>query len=256
MTLHARAPLPPFLQKGRAETRTLTLRNEQGGALPVTGGTYTLRDADGRAVVDAAALTVSSGVPSYNLLATFADSYTLPLHPWREEWALTGLSGEAAASQTVPLEVMVCHRAPVRLCDLEQLYKLHVQWRGWVPKAQRGGDVGVYLETAWEEMLHRLLGDDVLPQRVLNWWAFSTVHKYWAASLTSRDFATDAPDATKWERLADTYEKKAEALYTHHTRVRADRNEDGVADSPGVLEETEPELFLTNVPGTYPGRSW
>lgn len=249
MTLHAPSSLPIFLQRGRAETRVLALRNEQGGKLPCTGGAYTLLDSEGD-TVETGELEVNAGVPSYALPSDFASEHSLPQAPWRERWALTGIAGEASDTATVELEVMVCRVAPVRHVDLEQLYRMHPQWRAWIPRAQPAGSVGAYLELAWEELLARLLGDGVLPHRTLNWWALSVVHRYWAASLTARDFATDNPTESRFADLADRYWERCQDELDHHVGLQKDSDEDGVADNPGVLESNEPQLFLTDLPAT------
>jgi hypothetical protein len=249
VSLHAPAELPVFLQLGRAETRVLVLRDERGGQASPTGGTYTLRDGNGTAVVDAAAIAVSgNGVPYYELLATFGAAYELPLHPWSEEWALTGITGQDASSQTVPLEVMVCRTAPVRHLDIDKLVGMHEEWKR--VKESRIDFFRRKIETAWEEMIRRLLGDGHLPSRILNWWTLGTVHRYWAATLVCDDWATDVAEATRWERRRDDYLKRYTELYEHHTALQLDRDEDGVADTPGQKEAAEPPLYLTDVPAS------
>lgn len=244
--------LPRFLEVGRAETLTADLRDAKGQAVPVTSATFALLDASGADVVAEVAATVTAGVATYALAGTFATSpvaYPLPQDPWRERWTLTGATG-APGVLTVEREVHVCRVAPVAHVTAEDLFRLHPQWRRQIPasRAAAGGAYGEVLEVAWEELIGRLLGDGHLPHRALNWWAFAIVHKYLAAAIVARDFSTDNPADSRWDRLADTYAKRADTEYETRTKVQADSDEDGVADTPGTLEAVEPPLFLTAVP--------
>jgi hypothetical protein len=224
--LASRQPLPRFVQRSRAETLVLLLPP----ALAPTGGTFTLLDADGEEVLSDA-ISVLAGVPFYGLLADYADDYELPQAPWRERWELTGVSGQPWTAGTIEHEVQLCRVAPVQHVDLEQLYKMHAQWRTWVPRSQPAHTPESALQLAWEEMIARCLGDNLLPNRVLNWWAFAVVHRYWAASFIASDFAADVADASRWERLADRYWDRSQSEYERMLRVTLDADEDGVADT-------------------------
>jgi|GEM_PF-4019875 len=240
--------LPRFVQKARAETLDCPLYDAKGQLVAVTAGTFSLLDSAGEAVVDAAAVIVTSGVATYALGSTFADDHDLPQDPWRERWVLDG--------KTYEREVHVCRVAPVAHLDTEALFRMHPQWRRQLPASR--SSYAEPIEDAWVEMIGRLLGDNLLPQRVLNWWALTVVHKYWAASMICRDFATDNPGDSRWERNAETYWKRSQDELEQRTRIQADANEDGVSDTPGELDAAEPQLFLTNLPSTswWPGRDW
>lgn len=245
--------LPRFLQQGRGETLDFPLFNASGGRAAVVGpGTFSLLDADGALVIDAAVVTVTEGVATVALAAEFADAYDLPQLPWRERWVLEGVSG-APSPATYEREVHVCRVAPVATITAEDLFRMHPQWRRQLPQSR--ASYAEPIEDAWAELLGRLLGDQVLPNRVLNWWALAIVHKYWAAHIVCRDFATDNPGDSRWERNAEKYWARSQSELEHHLGLQKDNDEDGVADHPGVLESGEPQLFLTNLPMTnYPRR--
>lgn len=244
--ISARAPLPRFLQKGRGATLRQPLENSEGQPVAVTGGAFSLFDADGSVVVDAAAVTITAGVASYALPSTFADNHQLPQYPWREQWALTGISGYDESGFTAELECHVCRVAPRRHVTVTDLGKLQTTWPRLLAKTRP--DYGAFIETAWEELIGRLLGMGVLPQRTLNWWAVAQAHKYWAASLVCRDFQGANPAENRWGELATEYWDRSQTELEDYLKLQADRDEDGVADDPGTLESAEPELFFTNVP--------
>jgi hypothetical protein len=240
--------LPRFVQLGRAETLDCPLYDSRGQPVAVTAGTFSLLDPEGVAVVDAAAVTVTAGVASYPLLSTFADDYTLPQTPWRERWVLDG--------KTYEREVHVCRVAPVAHLTTEELFRMHPQWRKQLQSARTSTTYGEPVEDAWNEMIRRLLGDNLLPQRTLNWWTLATVHKYWAASLVARDFCADNPNDNRWAAFADAYWKRSQEEYESYTKIQADADEDGIAENPGQLESVEPQLYLTNVPATWYPPGW
>jgi hypothetical protein len=150
--------------------------------------------------------------------------------------------------ETYEREVFPCRVAPVRTVTDEDLYALHSQWRSFLPPNRTS--YAEPLDEAWNQLVGRLLGDEVLPNRVLNTWRLRTVHLYMAAHLICLDFATGEARDGKWMRLAETYEKKVETLYNALT-VKRDDDEDGVADGDGSAA-AEPELWL----GAVPWRGW
>ncbi len=243
MSIAMRAPLPRFVQKGRQELLVPLLFNDSGERKGATGGTFTLLDSAGDVVVSGA-VSVSNGLPFYTLLSTFADDYDLPQHPWQERWELEGLTGEAFTTGTFENEVMVCRVAPTKRLALQDLYDLHSSWPQQVSRAR--SEPGTYIETAWVEMVRRMLGQGLVPSRTLNWWAFATVHKYWTAALICRDFHADTFDNV-WGKLADDYWKRSQDEYKE-AGAQLDSDEDGVADEPGKLDTVEPQLFLTSLP--------
>jgi hypothetical protein len=250
--------LPRFLQKGRGETLDLPVRAGSSSVVAPVSATYSLYDSVGVVVVNAGVATVTAGVATYALPSTFADSYTLPQDPWRESWALTGLSG-APSPMTFERQVQLCRVAPTMLVTPETLFRMHGQWRNQLPKSR--ANYNEPIEDAWGELVGRLLGDGHLPSRILNNHALAVVHKYWSAHLVCRDFATDVPSDTKWSGLADKYWERSQDEYENHLGLQADQDEDGVAEQPGVLESAEPPLYATDVPWTDfpfggPRRDW
>ena len=236
----ARQALPRFLQKGKAETLSLAWYANGILAAP-TSGTYTLSDADGTAVITAAAVTVASQVATYALGATALNAYTLPQGSWRESWALT-VSGVV---ETVEREVMVCRVAPVQHLVQDDLYRMHSDWSRLLPPGRTSYDEPI--QAAWEELLQRMLGQEIIPHQVLNWWAVTVVHKYWAASIICRDFSTGETRDGRWGQLSKAYEQRANEEYDR-LFLKKDNDEDGVADSSTTQQAAEPELFLTSIP--------
>jgi hypothetical protein len=131
---------------------------------------------------------------------------------------------------------------------VEDLYRMHPQWRRHVPLSRPTGATPEPIEDAWVELVSRLLGDGIVPHRLLNVWALTITHRYWAASIVARDFATDNPSDSRWERLAEDYWKRSQDEY-ERLGLQRDSDEDGVADSPDTLDPATPPLYLTSVPG-------
>lgn len=247
--LRARVALPRFVQLGRGGVLTLALQLGANPVLPTeASSSFSLLDADGATVVEAVAGNVSVGndLVSYQLASTFGASYSLPQpRPWREVWNLD-VDGVA---HTIEREVYVVRAVPMLHLTDEDLYRLHSDWRRLKPPGRSSYDEPI--AAAWEELLQRLLGDQVLPHQVLNWWAAARPLKYLAAAIVCRDFGTTEGRDGKWTNLAAVYQKMADDAYAE-LFLRRDEDDDGVAHNSEAVA-AEPELFLTWVP---PRRSW
>ena len=233
MGLVSRRELPTFLQIGRAETLTLPISGDAAERVDCTSATFTLLSGETEIVTGAA--TITNGTASYALASTFSDGYTAPQEPWRERWEVAGLPSPYPATTTFEHEAFLCRVAPAQHVDLESLYKMHPQWRDQIRRSRRAGASSEPIQLAWSELIQRLLGDGHVPHRILNWWSLSIVHRYLAAHIVCLDFATDSPDASRWERRAEDYLKRAWDEYDLRVKVRLDQNEDGVADVAGAL---------------------
>lgn len=258
--------LPRFLQTDRGETVKATAYNADGSVVVPASATYTLRDHHGTAVIDAQAASLSGAELSYAVGSTWFDGYGLPAHPWRESWVLTGGAVEPSPA-TLERLVMPCRVVPHQVITVGDFYVHHPEWRRQIPRVYQElpEGIGAAVQTAWAEMIRRMLTNNVWLNRILNWYALADVHKYWGMALVARAFADDAPGDTRWERRAADYSKRALDELEHHLGMLTDSDEDGVADNPERLEKVEPELFLTNPPtvdplwgygGSWPGHGW
>lgn len=101
------------LERGRANVVRCALE-ASGAQVDVVSGTITISDGAGAVVVDAAAVTVTSGVASYS----YTPPSTTPLGDgWLIVWALTTASG----SEVVRRSAAVCRvalRCPIGVADL------------------------------------------------------------------------------------------------------------------------------------------
>lgn len=226
----------------------LTFPIRSGGAIKaVTSGTFTLSDPNGTAIVDAQDVAVTAGVPSYTLATSFSDSNEAPELNWREQWVLL-IDG---ATETFEHDALLCRIAPERRVNEQNLYKHHSEWERFLPPGRASWDE--VIDEAWEEMLRRLLGDLIIPHKLLNSWALVTCHTYWALHLAAVDFSTTETGRGKWSSLATRYEKRYEKEYDR-LALKIDEDDDGLAEDPEALTSAVPELFLTAVPDISWGR--
>lgn len=236
--------LQRFTQKGRGETLDFSVFAGSTSVVAPVSATFELLDANRAVVIAETPATNTGGVLTYALASTFADPYALPLAEWTEVWRLTGLAG-APSPMTFERRMQVCRSAPTMLVVPETLFRMHSSWRRTLPKSRV--DYHEPIREAWDELIGRMLGDGHLPNRILNWHAVSIVHKYWAAHIVARDFATDD---NSWERRSDAYWKRAENEYEHHLGLQKDSDEDGIPDNGATLTKAEPQVFLTDLPVT------
>ncbi|MCP4962780.1 MAG: hypothetical protein GY925_26370 [Actinomycetia bacterium] len=243
MTLQARQPLPTFFQKGRAFTLSAPERYVGGELVAPTasGSTFTLRDSSGAAVISAQAIVtpVVGSIAQVVIGATDFDALTIPELGMRETWSLI----ESGVTQTLEREAHLVRVAPTIVIAPIDLFGLHNTWRAFVPSNWNSYDEPI--AEAFNQLVGRLLGDQVYPHKVLNWYAARTTHLYWTAALVCRGFGETGNG--NWLQLADTYEAKAEKAY-EDTFLKVDDDDDGIAEDTDTLTAAEPELFMTAVP--------
>ncbi len=213
----------------------LPIYNADGSQVNALSATYSLFTDAGVTLVDEEDAPPVAGVPTVTLIEM---SGALPQHPWRERWTVE-IAAQATDVVTFENEVILCRLAPSRHLTLEDLYELHPQWRNQL-RGARGARVTEILDIAWRRLVRQLLADGHLPARILNWWALAEPQRYWAAAAVCRDFFTDVSDASKWERLATTYEEMGNTQYEQRTALVLDTDEDGVADTPGQTAPVVP----------------
>lgn len=231
---------PRFLQKGIAVTASLVVVDGGVAALPVSG-TYALKTDQNATAIAAADTTNADGAVTRAIAADALDAYGLPQNAWREVWTLTYTD----KVETFEREVYVCRVAPVCSVTDEDLYLRHAQWRSFLPP-NRTSWAGVIGE-AFDELVGDLVGDQILPHRVLNPWRFRKATLYRALAIGAADLATGEAQGGKWAKEAERYAKAAELAYEKLT-VKPDADEDGIADQGETEQAAEPELFLTHIP--------
>lgn len=239
MALTAANAGPDFLEKGIAQTVTITI--EENGQIKVpSAGTYTLLDSTGAAVtgLDAVAVTsLTGGVVTYDIVAgalsseSFSDEY-------KSVWSLT-IDGVAKPFDTEALIVRRKPRSPLdvtglrkRMSELDGDYNLPDGKTSWQD----------YIDTAFGDTVARLMAAGVSVHEITSW--YGTVAYVYRMTLIgiAMDLMMTRSGATKWLTLWEVVggppddPRSSEFAWNTLTRFRMDRDQDGIPDVDGASE--------------------
>lgn len=234
-----RALGPVYLERDRPTTLTLPLCSAGALAAP-SSGTITIYDGSNTAIVNAAAVTITSSIATYVLLAATVSTKTLGVG-WRVEWTLTMPDAcEHVYRQTASL--VRCRLGPV-VTDADLLAR-HTDLASYRPSGQSSWQQ--YVEEGWREVVSRLEGMGRRPYLVLSPEALRQVHLYETLTLICRDLAGAGDPQNRWTALSETYRREAEGAWGRLALVY-DEDDDGHDDAihrrPGVSS-----LWLTGRP--------
>jgi hypothetical protein len=205
--------LPRFLERAKAATVTLTLREGEYG-VAVSSGTYTLLDGD-RTSIQTGAVTVTAvqGVVSFAVLAA---SVTVdPADDWQEEWAITTSAGEV---HTFRRDVFVCRRLLYPVVSEAMLVRRVSDLLTICP------DPTPHLEEAWDDVQTRLIESGRLPYLTFNAWALKRLLLATTLAYIYRNAATYFENGGRYAMEAEAYRKEADAAFAE-LRLEIDASE-------------------------------
>lgn len=226
----ARFPFLDVLCRGRANVVEYPLYVVSTGAVDAptqSGSTFTLLDPAGEAVVDAAAVTVTSSIAEYTIPALTLPTTLTPLgEGWKEEWRLvfggvTYLYERTAALALTNLIPTVTDQ------DITDLYPSWTRARGSVVTTY-----GAWIAAAWKQLVQRLITEGHLLYLVRTPEAFREMHLNLSIALVARGVKpTSGTGESSWLADAQHHEKLYEAAYKA-TNWQADYDHDGRVDDP------------------------
>lgn len=227
------------LERGRLNTITCPVYRDDALVPPTANGsTVSVYDADGTAIVDAAAVTVTANVATYAI-----PSATLPVSlsvedGWRIEWLLVMPDGVA---HTFRRAAMLVRRALYPVVTDTDLVRRHSDLRAMRPSTQSSYQDAI--DEAWVTIENRLLAKGNRPNLIMDPTALRELHIHLALHLIFTDFSTTATADGRYAELAADYERKAENDFKTLT-FSYDSDEDGIADDPALRRPAEPITFL------------
>lgn len=194
--------------------------------IAVASGTVSIYRGNNK-LVDAASVTVSGSRVYYE--ATWSES-TWPLDSYRAEWSLVDTSAPPVTRVVESFfEVVVRHfRCPVGASDFSSRYPYLTQL------FPSGTTLADFLDSAWEEIELTLYGKlERYPGNVFHPEQFAKAAEYWCVADAYR--AISRGSGTEDEQKANHYRERAmQALTSAQAFVRADTNDDNVADASEV----------------------
>lgn len=247
---------PEMIVRGRANTVTMPVYDETGTVATVTasGSTFTLLDPSGTAIVNAAAVTVTSGVPSYTITAGTLPTTLTPLgEGWQEVWVLQTPTGERTVDREAalilrPLVPVVTY--PTLLEDYPTLATFGLTAAQW----------STFITSAWGEILNDLIAAGHLPYLIKSSAAFRSAHKHRAYAKGFQALALHQNTRGNWLEMAKHHREQAEAAWKA-INFKTDDDHDGRVDDDSQRRGGSGSVLNMNAPAPgshrpYRGPPW
>jgi len=237
----ARIPFPDYLERARAQVVKLEVYRD-GALVAPSSGTFTLSDAAGDAVIDAAAVTVSASVAQYSIGAASLPTTKEVGEGWQEEWALVfsdGVTRTFRRSAALVLRALfpVVTDADLLACysDLDDLRPADLT------------SYQQYIDESWRRVVGRLVSKGRFPYLILDPWALREIHLEWTLALVFADFGSSVGDGGRYIELAESHKKTAAAAWRSLTFLY-DEDHDGKPGARVKRKSAEPVIYLSNAP--------
>jgi hypothetical protein len=240
---------PEMLVRGRINVVTMPVYFG-GAVVSVTesGSTFTLLDPAGTAIVSAAAVTVSGGIPSYSIPAATLPTTLTPLgEGWQELWVLQTPDGE----RTIDREAALILRPLVPVLDYAALLEDYPQLASWNLTA---AEWQAFITAAWGEILNDLIGAGHLPYLIKSSPAFRLTHKHKTYAKGFNALSLHQTNRGNFLAMATAHEAKADAAWKA-INFKTDDNQDGRVDDDARRRNGAGSVLNFNTPRTrFPGR--
>ncbi len=240
---------PEMLVRGRLNTVTMPVMHD-GAVVSITasGSTFTLLDPAGTAIVSAAAVTVTNGVPSYAILAATLPSTLTPLgEGWQEVWVLQTPTGE----RTIDREAALILRPLVPVLDYAALLEDYPQLASWNLTAV---EWQAFITAAWGEILNDLIAAGHLPYLVKSSPAFRLNHKHRTYAKGFNALSLHQSNRGNFAAMATSHKAEADAAWKG-INFKTDDDQDGRVDDDARRRAGAGSVLNFNIPRTrFPGR--
>lgn len=225
---------PTLIEQGR-DTPIACPVYRDGALVAPTGGTVSIFDASGVALVSAASVVISGSVAGYTVAAgTTSGRSKGP--DWRVEWSLTVASQSRLFSNEAAL---VSRRIYPVITDLD-IYARH---RALNPSS--GSPLTslttyqAFIDDAWITLLNRILADGTYPQKVPTPAALRETHLTLTLSRIFADLASASPD--QYAAMAESYRRQYADEYRGMRFVTV---EEGESAGGNVRRAADPIVLL------------
>lgn len=230
---------PTLVERGRDNEIRCEVRRSGSLVAPSAGGTVSVFDRSGTAIVDEATITVTASIATY----TIADATTSALAfetGWRIEWSLTVDSLPRAFHNDAAL-VRKLLQPPFALSDLYRRMPKLDPSNAARAFAYTAAELQSFMDEAWGDLTRRLLRSGVLLARVVDPSALTDVLRARTLQLVFEDAATTLGEAHI--PSADRYRKEYTSAWREFNTT-LDNDQDGLEDST-ARRPARPVVFLS-----------
>lgn len=235
-TLHSvRFTGPTVIERGQPSVITAPVWLA-GALVAPASGTVTIYDDSNTVIVSAAAVTITSSIATYTVLAATTTSLT-PAEGWRVVWTLNLTGGEQINAATDA--VLALRRIRPVVTD-NDLIRYHPELDRLRPSTE--ASYQDYLDSSWLEIESRLIGSGKRPWLIISAHSLRNIHLYATLALVYRDFATGGSGSREWD-LAEKYSTQAAAEWDRLTLVTGDAST-GEIDGGSRRKAGQPTIWL------------
>lgn len=208
MPVTVRGGLPVIIERGVTQTLTFVVLKD-GELATVSAGTITILDEVGTVIVNAAALTISSGTCTYSLNASLVPATLQPSERWQVTLSLT----VSALTETIVKDaVLALHALHPIMADADLLAR-HSDLATLLPSNRTSWFS--HIDAAHEVIGRRLLSRGRRPWLVMSPWSFYDCHLNLALSLVFSDLETYTSGSGKYAEMAAKYMQDYESAWTN-----------------------------------------
>lgn len=225
---------PTLIEQGRDTPITCPVYRD-GALVAPTGGTVSIFDASGVALVSAASVVISGSVAGYTVAAgTTSGRSKGP--DWRVEWSLTVASQSRLFSNEAAL---VSRRLYPAITDAD-IYARH---RALSPSS--GSPLTslttyqAFIDDAWITLLNRILADGTYPQKMPAAAPLRETHLTLTLSRIFADLASASPD--QYAAMAESYRRQYADEYS---KIRFVTIDEGEGAAGNVRKAADPIVLL------------
>lgn len=236
MPVSVRGGLPVLIERG--VTQTLSFEVLQDGDLAtVASGTITILDETGTVIVNAAALTVSSGTCSYSLLNTSVPATLQPA----ERWQVTLVLSVGGLTETIRKNANLVLNALHPVVGDTDILARHSDLGNLLPASRVNW--GVHIQAAYEVIARRLLAKGRRPWLVMSPWSLYDAHLNLALSFIFTDLETYTSGAGKYSEMGKKYMADYESAWGALEFLYDDANS-GEVKNTGASVAAQPSIWL------------
>jgi len=220
-----RQAYPDYYVRGAAQTASFGLYLNGAAVAPTaSGSTFALYDAAGTALIGPAAITVSSSIATYAILAASLPSTLALGHGYYVVWHLVCADGVTRDYRRDAALVLYAAYPVITDDDLLAVYSnLGNQLQAGVTHFQ------TRIDEAWKRILGRLEMQGVFPEHIVTSWSLREVHIELALYLFCLD--CHAKQGGRWSDLAAQHKKEFELAWGRLKFVKGTSSSTGAADA-------------------------
>lgn len=232
--------LPTFLERAKAQTLSMPLYRDGLTPAAPTTGTFNLYD-QSKVVVVTGAVTITSGIATYPVLAASIPVTTNLSNEWQEEWVLTLSDGEVC---TIRRDCYLCLRSLYNVVNEAMLIRKQSDL-GTLRPPNKTSFQG-YIDEAWSDVQGHLLKDGKRPFLIMDPWCLKSLTLNRTLQYIMDDLEIYMGSEGRYAQLAKKYKEAADVALTE-LKLEYDLSQSNLRSAADDSAAAVPVIY-TNTP--------